>query len=104
MFVLRLAKYLSTQGGVVKHTNQPDGQYVSAYPKRGTNQMRIGTSVQKISAKMFNTVDEAADFYRDAVVPTHLWFVNVLPVYVVEVQTETKIVIKSVNKDAVRQL
>jgi hypothetical protein len=53
---------------------------------------------------MFNTEDEASDFYRDVIVPSHPWYLGQVPVFVVEVQTETKIVIKSVNKDAVRQL
>jgi hypothetical protein len=104
MFVLRLSKYISQLGKTFNHSGKPDGMYVSCYPERGTKKMRISTSVQKISARMFNTADEAADFYRDHVVPTQLWFVNHLAVFVVEVQTETKIVIKSVSKDAVRQL
>lgn len=53
---------------------------------------------------MFNTADEASDFYRDVVVPSHPWYLGAAPVFVVEVQTKTKIVIKSVSKDAVRQL
>lgn len=104
MFVLRLAKYTSQLGNTFYHSGKPDGMYISSYPVRGTSKIRVGTSVQKISAKMFNTEDEAADFYRDHVAPTHLWFVNRLPAFVVEVETETKIVIKSVAKDAVRQL
>ena len=104
MFVLRLAKCSFGIGRQIVQSGKPDGMYISCSPSRGSNPMRVSSSPQKISAKMFNTADDAADFYRDVVVPTHPWYLGQVPVFVVEVQTETKIVIKSVNKDAVRQL
>lgn len=104
MFVLRLAKCSFGIGRKLIHTGQPDGMYVSSSTERASKKLRISSSPQKISAKMFNTADEAADFYRDHVTPTQPWYLGQVPVFVVEVQTETKIVIKSVSKDAVRQL
>ena len=104
MFVLRLAKVNAGVGKQVFHSGKPDGMYISCYNERATKKMRISSSPQKISAIMFNTADEASDFYRDHVVPTQLWHVGKIPVFVVEVETQTKVVIKSVSKDAVRQL
>jgi hypothetical protein len=104
MFVLRLAKCSFGISRQLNHSDKPDGMYISCSPDRGTKALRVSSSPQKISAKMFNTEDEASDFYRDVIVPSHPWYLGQVPVFVVEVQTETKIVIKSVNKDAVRQL
>jgi len=104
MFVLRLAKCEHPVARPMTHSGKPDGMYISCFPERGTKKLRVSTSVQKISAKMFNTADEASDFYRDVVAPSNPWYLGAAPVFVVEVQTETKIVIKSVSNDAVRQL
>lgn len=104
MFVLRLPKLSTGFGRKIVHTGKPDGMYISSSAERSTGKVRVGTSPQKISAKMFNTEDEASDFYLNTVVPSNPWYLGSAPVFVVEVQTETKIVIKTVSKEAVRQL
>ena len=96
MFIIRAAGYAPGAASKNANTGKPDGMYVA--------DNSVGQSTQKSSAKLFNTVDEAHDYYRDVVLAktSHRWWTNKF--FIVEVETVTKVVISKVGKKAVREL
>ena len=97
MYVLRGPRYIKTRqkdGTYLPHTGKPEGMYIRASDNLFTD--------NKAAAKLFDTAQEAADFFTNVLKPEWLKTHSDFTMYVVEV--EVKPVVAKCGKTAIMEL
>lgn len=82
MFIIRAPGFGTTDRatGIYTHSQKPNGHVINEKDEWDHILRR---------AKLFSTAIEAADYYRDVIVPTNTTFRKTATIYIVEVSVKT---------------